>query len=82
MKLGIYRVYHHQITEKDGKEISRTSPVATIMAAETSGQLLDSLPIPPPGPEGTHVRNVIVQLHQIHKDVLYMPGIRTRQVGA
>lgn len=81
MKLGIYRVYHHTITEKDGKEVSRTSPVATIMAAEASDQLLDTLPPPPTGPAGTTVRNVIVQMHQIHRDVLYMPGIKTRQVG-
>ena len=72
MKLGVYRVYFHQITTgADGKELSHTSPEMKWCAAENQGQLLETLPEPPPGPEGTTVRNVIVQIDQKHREVLY-----------
>jgi hypothetical protein len=72
MKLGIFRVYYHQITTgPDGKEVSHSSPVMVTCAAENQGQLLEILPDPKPGPEGTTTRNVIVQIDQLKKDVLF-----------
>jgi hypothetical protein len=68
LKLGVYRVYFHQITEVDGKEVSRTSPVMKVIAAEDQGQLAAALPEPPPGS-----RNVIVQIDQRYRDVLFVP---------
>jgi hypothetical protein len=72
MKLCVYRVYFHQITTgPDSKEVSHTSPEMKMCAAENQGQLLDTLPEPKQGPAGTTTRNVIVQIDQRHKDVLY-----------
>lgn len=71
MKLGIYRVYFHTITEKDGKEISHTSPEMKMLAAEFPHQLLETLPDPKAGTAGTTTRNVIVQIDQKHRDVLF-----------
>jgi hypothetical protein len=68
LKLDVYRVYFHTITEVDGKEVSRTSPVMKMIAAEEQGHLFDALPEPPPG-----ARNVIVQIDQRYKEVLYHP---------
>lgn len=78
MKLIVCRVYYHTITEKDGKEVARAVQVAVIAAAETTAQLIDTLPTPHTTMEGATIHNVITQIHQIHKDVLYMPGIRTQ----
>lgn len=71
MKLGIYRVYFHQITERDGKEVSHTSPEMKMVAAERAEDLLGTLPDPPAPPAGCTVRNVIVQVDQRHKEVLF-----------
>jgi hypothetical protein len=71
MKLGIWRVYYHIITEKDGKEVSHTSPEMKMLAAEFPHQLLATLPNPPKPPAGCTARNVIVQVDQKHRDVLF-----------
>jgi hypothetical protein len=77
MKLGVYRVYYHRITEKFDAdkgvlvEVSHTSPVMAVVAAEKVDDLLESLPKPELGLTGTMTRNVIVQIDQKHKDVLY-----------
>lgn len=72
MKLGIYRVWFYVVTEDaDGKEVSHTSPVMKMCAAEKQAQLIDSLPEPEPGPKGTRTRNVITQIDQKHKEVLF-----------
>lgn len=70
MKLGVYKVWYHTITEKDGKEVSRTSPVIKMVAAENEHKILDALPKPHQEP-GTCTRNVITQIDQKHRDVLY-----------
>jgi hypothetical protein len=94
MKLIVARVYFHTITEKNGdgvidkkeyrhgQEVSHTSLSMVLVAAETEAQLSEALPHPPAGPPGTMTRNVVVQVHKLHKEVLYMPEISTRPAKA
>lgn len=72
MKVALWRVYYHSIEEKDGKEVSHSSPIDVMVAAETSAQLLAALPAPEQKP-GTVTRNVIDQIDQKHKAVLLAP---------
>lgn len=73
MRIGVWRVWYHAITEKvvDGKtvEVSHTSPVMEMVAAESVDKLFASLPVPLQRP-GTVTRNVITQIDQKHKSVL------------
>jgi hypothetical protein len=77
MKLTVYRVHYHTITEKFDSdrgaliEVSRTSPIAAIVAAEKQEDLLESLPKPDLGLTGTMTRNVIVQIVPRERNVLY-----------
>ena len=81
MRVGIYRVYFNQVTEKevDGKtvEVSHTSPVLEMVAAQSVDQLLAALPAPEQQP-GTKTRNQIVQVDQKHKNVLLAGGNREK----
>jgi hypothetical protein len=74
MKLGVYRVWFFAFTEgtvKGEKYEHRTAPVMKMVAAEHQDKILETLPEPEPGPPGTTVRNVISQIDQRHRDVLF-----------
>ena len=76
MKVGVYRVYFHQITKKSVNgvlvEVSHTSPEMEMVAAENVDQLLDALPRPISKP-GFIVENHITQVDQKHRNVLLAP---------
>jgi len=74
MRINVYKVTYHTITkarQESGAftEVSRTSPVSEIVAAESPQKAFEIIP-KPAQKRGTLTENVAIQIHPLQRNVL------------